>query len=160
MTGSETTDVFEKIAISIGLPSLAVEVGFLLFVIILILVVILVVLAMLRIKKEMIKFDIGVHYIARLLTKGADELKIAQGYYDFNVDEWQNGFARTKDVSGLYEETVKPNERREDTKYMILEMLLEGKSYDEIIKKVDVTRDYISKIKLWAKKEGFIIIKR
>jgi hypothetical protein len=53
-----------------------------------------VVLAISRIKKEMIKFNLGADYIARMLARGAEDLKIAQGYYDFNEEEWRNGFDR------------------------------------------------------------------
>ena len=48
----ETTNIFQKIALSTGLSSLAVEVGFLLVAMFLILVAILVVLAILKIRKE------------------------------------------------------------------------------------------------------------
>jgi hypothetical protein len=124
---SETTTIFQKIAVSIGLPSIAVEVGSLLLLTALLLVFISVVLAILRVRKEMVKMNYTATYIARLLSKGYKNLqttKIAQGYYDFKPDEW-----------------------REDSKFIIFEMLQQGKSDNEIMEKIDVSPAYINKIR-------------
>ena len=133
MTVLETTNIFQKIAISTGLPSLAVEAGFLLIVMLLISVVILVVLAILKIKKEMLKLSKTATYIANLLRQEAADRKVSMGYYEFKPDEWMEG-----------------------TRHLVVEMLQQGKSYNEILEKVDVTKAYISEVELWAKKEGFI----
>ncbi len=132
----ESTNIFQKIVMSTGLPSLAVEVGFLLVVMFLILVVITVVLAILRIRKEMVRMNKTANYIAGLLTRGAADRKISTGYYEFKPDEWKEG-----------------------TRRLVVEMLQQGKPYNEILKEVDVTKAYIGEVKLWAKKEGLIQIK-
>ena len=124
---SEATTIFQKIAVSIGLPSIAVEVGFLILLTALLLIFILVVLAILRVKKEMVKMNTTVTYIARLLHQGQIKIqagKIAQGYYDFKPDEW-----------------------REDSKFIVLEMLQQGKSDTEILKEIDVSPAYINKVR-------------
>ena len=133
----EPTNIFQKIAMSTGLPSLAVEVGFLLVAMLLILVAILVVSAILKIRKEIVRMSKTANYIAGLITRGAADRKISMGYYEFKPDEWMEG-----------------------TRHLVVEMLQQGKSYNEILKKVDVTKAYISDVELWAKKEGFIQIKR
>jgi hypothetical protein len=133
----ETTNIFQKIALSTGLSSLAVEVGFLLVAMFLILVAILVVLAILKIRKEMVRMSKTANYIAGLLTRGAADRKISTGYYEFKPDEWKEG-----------------------TRHLVVEMLQQGKSYNEILKKVDVTKAYVSEVQLWAKMKGLIQIKR
>jgi hypothetical protein len=94
-------------------------------------VVILVVLATLKIKKEMLKLSKTATYIANLLRQGAADRKISMGYYEFKPHEWMEG-----------------------TRHLVVEMLQQGKSYNEILEKVDVTEAYISEVELWAKKEG------
>jgi hypothetical protein len=124
---SESTTIIHKIAVSIGLPTLAVEVGFLVLLTALLLVFILVVLTILRVRKETIRMNYTVTYIARLLNQGHRNIqagKIAQGYYDFKPDEW-----------------------REDSKFIVLEMLQKGKSDYEIMKKIDVSPAYINKVR-------------
>jgi DNA invertase Pin-like site-specific DNA recombinase len=136
MSLSETTNIIQKIAEFTGLTPLAIEVGFLLLISALLLIFILVVLAILRIRREMVRMNYTANYIARLLNRGYKDrqvLKITQGYYDFKPDEW-----------------------REDTKQIVVAMLQQGKSYNEIVKKIDVTRAYLSETELWAKKEGFL----
>jgi hypothetical protein len=133
----ETTNIFQKIAMSTGLPSLAVEVGFLLVAMFLILIVILVVLVLLRVSNEMVRMRKTANYIAGLLTRGAADRKISTGYYDFKPDEWKEG-----------------------TRRLVVEMLQQGKPYNEILKKVDVSKAYIGEVELWAKMEGLIQIKR
>jgi hypothetical protein len=126
-TLSETTTIFHKIAASIGLPTIAVEVGFLLLLTALFLVFLLVVLAILRVRKETIKMNYTATHIARLLNQGNKNIeagKIAQGYYDFKPDEW-----------------------REDSKFIVLEMLQQGKSDNEIMKEIDVSPAFINKVK-------------
>lgn len=124
---SESTTIIHKIAVSIGLPTIAVEVGFLVLLTALLLVFILVVLTILRVRKETIRMNYTVTYIARLLNQGHRNIqasKIAQGYYDFKPDEW-----------------------REDSKFIVLEMLQQGKSDNEIMKEIDVSPAYINKVR-------------
>lgn len=71
---TEVPTIFDKIAASTGLPSLAVEAGFLVIAISMVLVMIFIVLAIIRIRKEMIKANAALSYIARLLTKGFEQL--------------------------------------------------------------------------------------
>ena len=124
---SESATVFNKIAVAIGLPSIAVEAGFLLLLTALLLILILVMLAILRVRKETIRLNYTATYIARLLNqeyKNIQARKIAQGYYDFKPDEW-----------------------REDSKFIVLEMLQQGKSDNEIMKEIDVSPAYINKVR-------------
>jgi hypothetical protein len=124
---SETTTIFQKIADSMGLPALAVEVGFLLLLTALLLLLILVVLAIFRVRKEAIRMNYTATYIARLLNQRQKNIqagKIAQGYYDFKPDEW-----------------------REDSKFIVLELLQQGKSENEIMKEIDVSPAYINNVK-------------
>ena len=135
--GLETLSFIQRIADFTGLPTLVIETGFLLILTFIILIIILVWLANFRIKKEMIKLNRSAEYIAALLTKGYKNFvkdKIAQGYYEFKPEEW-----------------------KDDTREKVLYMLQDGKSYNEIVEKLDVTKSYISEIELWAKKEGFLI---
>ena len=85
----------------------------------------------------MVKMSKTANYIANLLRREAANRKISMGYYEFKPDEWMEG-----------------------TRHLVVEMLQQGKSYNEILKKVDVTKAYINDVELWAKKEGFIQIKR
>jgi hypothetical protein len=94
MSTSEITSFIQDIATSTGFPILAIEVGFFLLITALFVMFIFGVLGILRIKKEMIKFNSGTGYISRMLTHGAEDLKIARGIYDFNEDEWRDGFGR------------------------------------------------------------------
>jgi len=124
---SQATTIFQKIAVSIGLPSIAVEAGFLLLLTVFLLVFILVVLAILRVRKEAIRMNYTITYIAGLLNqehRNIQARKIAQGYYDFKPDEW-----------------------REDSKFIVLEMLQQGKSDNEIMKEIDVSPAYINSVK-------------
>jgi hypothetical protein len=110
-----------------GLPAIAVEVGFLLLLTALLLVLILMVLAILRVRKEAIRMNYTATYIAGLLNQGQRNIqagKIAQGYYDFKPDEW-----------------------REDSKFIVLEMLQQGKSDNEIMNEIDVSPAYINKVR-------------
>jgi hypothetical protein len=128
--------IFQKIAESIGLPLPVIEVGFLLFVSVLILSVVLVSGAVIRIAKEMIKFNIGVDYVSSMLAQEVEEAKIESGQYDFNPGEW-----------------------REDTREKVLIMLQEGKSHAEIISKLEVSESYIKGVTRWAFEEGSLFKK-
>lgn len=73
MTVPATASIFEKIATAIGLPLLAVEVGFIILALILILIIIMVVLSILRIRKEIISLNYRIGYIARMLKREIEE---------------------------------------------------------------------------------------
>ena len=136
MSASETTSIIQDLAEITGLPTLAIETGFLFILMTLILFAVLVAQAILRIKKEMVKFSSGVGSIAYLLKIGIDKRKISQGYFDFRVEEW-----------------------REDTRYVILALLQQGMSDDEISKAMDVSKAYINKVRRWAMDEGILFKK-
>ena len=72
--GAETTvpqaaSIFEKIAMSLGWPSLAVELGFIIIIMIFIMVILVAVFAILRIRKELISLNFKMGYIARVLKR-------------------------------------------------------------------------------------------
>lgn len=136
MSAPETTNIIQDLAEVTGLPTLAIEAGFLLILMILILVVVLVVEAIWRIKKEMVKFNLGVGYISLLLKIGIDKRKISLGEFDFRVDEW-----------------------KDDTKFVVLAMLQKGLSDNEITNVVDVSRAYIKQTRKWAINEGILFKK-
>jgi hypothetical protein len=136
MPASETISIIQNLADVIGLPALAIETGFLLIFMILILLVVFFVRAILRIREETIKFSAGVGYIANLLKTGIDKRKIAQGYYDFRVEEW-----------------------KDDTRNVVLAMLQKGMSDNEIMEEIDVSQAYINKVRKWAINEGILFKK-
>ena len=72
--GSETTvpqavSIFDKIAMSLGWPSLAVELSFIILTMIFILIILVAVFSVLRIRKELISLNFKMGYIARLLKR-------------------------------------------------------------------------------------------
>ena len=136
MPAFETTSIIQDLAEITGMSTLAIEIGFLLILTTLILAAVLVVEAILRIKKEMVKFSLGVGYIAHLLKIGIDKQKISQGYFDFRVEEW-----------------------KEDTRFVVLAMLQQGMSDNEIDNVMDVSQAYINKIRRWAMNEGILFKK-
>lgn len=136
MPASEPTAIIQDLAEITGLPTLAIETSLILILITLILIIVLFVQAALRIKKETVKFSAGVSYVAHLLKVGINKRKIAQGYYDFRVEEW-----------------------KDDTRYVVLAMLQKGLSDNEITDAIDVSQAYINKIRKWAINEG-ILFKR
>ena len=136
MSTSDTISIIQDIAEITGLSTLAVETGLLLLITFLFLVVLFVVVALLRIRKEMIKFNLGAGHLARLLTMATDKRKVSLGYFDFRVDEW-----------------------KEDTKFIVLEMMQQGKSNEEITKVIDVSPAYINEVRKWALKKGILFKK-
>jgi len=137
MEGLETGFTVQKIAEAIGLSPLAVEVGFLLFLTALIIVIVLVVEAIIRIKKEFIKFNLGAGYILHLLTR---------------EEEHQQAFSGADDVN--------PGESIDDIRTIVLRMLQEGKSHDEIKENLDVSGPYIKGVRKWAFDEGTLFQKK
>ncbi len=123
--------IIQKITEFTGIPSLAIEIAFLLLMTFIIVIIVFVLLAIFRIKTEIIKISYAANYIASSLDRVYKDLKLYQEHYDFRPDEW-----------------------REDTKHIVLEMLQQGKSYNEIIKKVNVSKAYIHLIESLAKEKG------
>ncbi len=77
-TVPEAASIFEKIAMSLGMPPLAVEISFIILTMIIFLVVIVLVFAILRIRKEMISLNFKLGYIARLLKREIEGPAITQ----------------------------------------------------------------------------------
>jgi len=114
--------------------NIAMLTGLLLLLIILFLIIALVLEAIFRIRKEMIQLNVTANDIVHVLKQGYEELKPAQGQCNFKAAQW-----------------------REDSREIVIKMLQEGKSYDEITIRLNVTKPYISRIERWAKKEGFLL---
>ena len=118
--------MIQKIAEFIGLPLLAVEAGFLLLLTIIFVIVVLLVLAIFRIKNEIIKISYTTNYITRLIERGYKDRKLYKVNYDFKTEQ------------------------------MILNMLQEGKTHEEIIKNIYVSEEYAEMIKGLAEEEGLL----
>ena len=118
--------IIHRIAEFTGLPLLAVEAGFLLLLTIIFLIVVLLVLAIFRIKNEIIKISYTTNYITRLIERGYKDRKLYKVNYDFKTEQ------------------------------MILDLLQEGKSHDEIIKNIYVSEEYAEMIKVLAEEEGLL----
>ena len=118
--------MIHRIAELAGLPPLAVEAGFLLLLTIIFVIVVLLVLAIFRIKNEIIKISYTTNYITRLIERGYKDRKLYKVNYDFKTEQ------------------------------MILDMLQEGKSHDEIIKNIYVSEEYAEMIKVLAEEEGLL----
>ena len=109
-----------------GLPPLVVETLFLLLLAIIFTVVVFMVRAILRIRYEMIKMNYTISYIARLLERGYKNRRL----YKANIDR--------------------------ESEAIVLEMLQEGKSYEEIIKEVRVSREFVELIEEVATEKGLL----
>ena len=118
--------MIHKIAELTGLPLLAVEAGFLLLLTIIFVIVILLVLAIFRIKNEIIKISYTTNYMTRLIERGYKDRKLYKVNYDFKTEQ------------------------------MILDMLQEGRSYEDIIKNIYVSEEYAEMIKGLAEEEGLL----
>ena len=108
------------------MPLLAIEAGFLLLLTIIFVIVVLLVLAIFRIKNEIIKISYTTNYITRLIERGYKDRKLYKVNYDFKTEQ------------------------------MILDMLQEGKTHDEIIKNIYVSEEYAEMIKGLAEEEGLL----
>jgi hypothetical protein len=118
--------IIHRIAEFTGFPLLAVEAGFLLLLTIIFVIVVLLVLAIFRIKNEIIKISYTTNYMTRLIERGFKDRKLYKVNYDFKTEQ------------------------------MILDMLQEGKSHDEIIKNIYVSEEYAEMIKELAEEEGLL----
>ena len=118
--------MIHKIAEFTNLSSLAIETGFLLFLTFCIVVVVFLVLAVLRIKNEMIKMGYTINYIARLLERGYKTRKLYKVNYDLETED------------------------------IVLEMLQQGKSHNEIRKTIPVSKEYVEIIESVATQKGLL----
>jgi hypothetical protein len=118
--------IIHKIAEFTDLSSLVIETGFLLFLTFFIVVVVFLVLAILRIKNESIKMSYTINYIARLLERGYKTRKLYKVNYDLETED------------------------------IVLEMLQQGKSHNEIRKTIPVSKEYVEIIESVATKKGVL----
>ena len=109
-----------------GLPPLVVETLFLLLLAIILTVVFFLVQAIFRIRYEMIKMNYTINYIARLLERGYKKRKL----YKVDIDR--------------------------ESEAVVLEMLQEGRSYDEILREVRVSKEFVEIIEEVATKKGLL----
>jgi len=118
--------IIHKISEFTGLPLPVVEAGFLLLLTIIFVIVVLLVLAIFRVKNEIIKISYTTNYITRLIERGYKDRKLFKVNYDLKTEQ------------------------------IILDMLQEGRSYDEIIKSIYVSEEYVEMIERLAQEEGFL----
>ena len=74
----EAASIFEKIAQSLGLTPLVVEISFIILTMIIILIVLVFLFTTLRIRKEMISLNFKLGYIARLIKREIEGPPISQ----------------------------------------------------------------------------------
>ena len=118
--------VIQKIEELTGLPSLVIETGFLLLLTFLIVIVVFLVLAIFRIKNETIKMSYTINYIARLLERGYKDRKLHKVNYDL------------------------------ESEILVLELLQQGESTNEIMKKVRVSKEFVGLIESVAMEKGLL----
>ena len=118
--------VIQSISEFIGLSPLVIEVVFLLLLTFVITVIVLLVLAIFRIKNELIKMNYTIKYITRFLERGYKNRKLYRANYDRESED------------------------------IVFEMLKKGKSYEEILKNVPVSKDFIEIIEEVATEKGLL----
>ena len=118
--------MIHKIVELTNLSPLVIETGFLLFLTFCVVVVVFLVLAVLRIKNEMIKMGYTINYIARLLERGYKTRKLYKVNYDLETED------------------------------IVLEMLQQGKSHNEIRKTIPVSKEYVEIIESVATQKGLL----
>ena len=127
MAELETVSIIQEISTMTGLSSLAIETGVVLLLMFFIAIAVLVVLTIFRIKKEIVKMSSVASSISQLLDRA---YKKRYG--------------------------IRSDQLRKETKLIVLKMLRQGKPYDEILKKVRVSKDYISLIENLAIQKGLL----
>ncbi len=118
--------MIHKLAEFTGLPLLAIETGFLLFLTIIFVIMVLLVLAIFRIKHEIIKISYTTNYITRLIERGFKDRKLYKINYDLKTER------------------------------MILDMLEQGIPSDQIVKNLYVSEEYVEMIEELAEEEGLL----
>ena len=118
--------VIQSISEFTGLSPLVIEVIFLLFLTFVITVIVLLVLSIFRIKNELIKMNYTFKYITRFLERGYKNRKLYRANYDRESED------------------------------IVFEMLKKGKSYEEILKNVRVSKDFIEIIEEVATEKGLL----
>jgi len=127
MAELETVSIIQEISTMTGLSSIAIETGVVLLFVFFIAIAVLVVLTIFRIKKEIVKMSSVASSISQLLDRA---YKKRYG--------------------------IRSDQLRKETKLIVLKMLRQGKPYDEILKKVRVSKDYISLIENLAIQKGLL----
>ena len=127
MAELESVSIIQEISTMTGLSSSAIETGAVLLFMFFIVIAVLVVLTILKIKKEIVKMSSVATSISQLLDRAYKK------HYGTRSDQLQK-----------------------ETKIIVLKMLRQGKSYDEILKKVRVSKDYISLIENLAIQKGLL----
>lgn len=123
----DTVSIIQEISTMTGLSSSAIETGVVLLLMFFIVIAVLGVLTILKIKKEIVKMSSVASSISQLLDRAYKK------HYGIQSDQLQK-----------------------ETKLIVLKMLRQGKSYDEILKKVRVSKDYISLIENLAIQKGLL----
>jgi hypothetical protein len=118
--------MIHKLAEFTGLPFLAIETGFLLFLTIIFVIMVLLVLAIFRIKNEIIKISYTTNYITRLIERGFKDRKLYKINYDLKTER------------------------------MVLDMLEQGIPSDQIVKNIYVSEEYVEMIEELAEEEGLL----
>lgn len=118
--------IIHKIADLTGLPLLVVEAGFLLLLTFVFVILVLLVLAIFRIKNEIVKVSYATNYMTRLIERGYRDRKLHKVNYDLRTEQ------------------------------VILDLLQQGKSCNEIIKNIYVSEEYVDMIKYLAEEEGLL----
>ena len=118
--------VIQSISEFVGLPPLVIEVVFLLLLTLVITIIILFILAIFRIKKELIKMNYTINYLARFLERGYKNRKLYKVNYDRKSEN------------------------------IVFEMLRKGKSHEEILKHVRVSKAFVEIIEEAAIEKGLL----
>jgi len=118
--------VIQTISDLTGLTPLVIEVVFLLILTLFFTVLVLLILAIFRIKYELIKMNYTFNYIARFLERGYKNRKLYQTRYDRESED------------------------------MVFDMLQKGRSHEEILKAVRVSKDFIEIIEAVAIEKGLL----
>ena len=118
--------VIQSISEFTGLSPLVIEVVFLLLLTFVITVIVLLILAIFRIKNELIKMNYTLKYVTRFIERGYNNRKLYKANYD-------------RESEGI-----------------VFEMLKKGKSYEEILKNVRVSKDFIEIIEEVATEKGLL----
>lgn len=123
----ETVSIIQNISTMTGLSSSAIETGVVLLFMFFVVIAILVVLTIFKIKNEIVKMSSTANSISQLLDRAYKKR------YGIGSDQL-----------------------RKETKLIVLKMLRQGKSHEEILKKVRVSKDYISLIENLAIQRGLL----
>lgn len=122
--------VIQTISELTGVAPLVIEAVLLLFLALLFTVLVLLVLTIFRIKYELIKMNYTFNYIARFLERGYKNRKLHKVNYD------------------------------RESEGMVFDLLQKGRSHEEIMKEVRVSKDFIEVIEEVAIEKGLLAPKK